>query len=188
MKKIITLAILAIYLNGFTALAATDDKWLSDKARLEKLSSDKAEMSDEERCQAIWDILWPWAIKDNLEARSYLFFLMAPPPHMKPLLLPGNTGDSVTKFKDAIIMAVHSYPYQFDTDMKETYQNVAHTLYQQAGFEQSSSGRKFLKCLENSENNCAEIAVQERLVPSFEEYAKNIDVFISAGIKSHCAE
>ena len=58
-------------------------------------------------CTKLWDELWPKAKEGSIEARQALFFLMAPPPDMKAILLPGNSGDLVTTYRDLTVMSTH---------------------------------------------------------------------------------
>ena len=76
-------------------------QWAEFKERLENLSAE--DLTDEERCQATWDMLWPEAKKGNLEARAWLFQIIMPWPHMVILLMPGKQQDIITRFRDGLI-------------------------------------------------------------------------------------
>lgn len=151
-------------------------EWAEDKSILEKVAN-------EGRCEEYWNILWPWAKRGNKEAMDSLFLLLMPPPHMDRICSPGNSCDLVSSLRDAVVFAVHTSDHQKD----EVYVGVANHLYETFGFRQTERGRNFIECLDKkSSRNCAAVAVYERLVPSFEEYASHIDALIAQGWKSTC--
>lgn len=155
--------------------------WVEDKAHLEELIS-------ENKCTEYWDVLWPWAKKGNLEARAWLFILMAPPPKITPIFAPGNSGDLITKIRNIVIMAAHSHDYQGDLSLWPGYKNTTNELYKMVGFNKSVKGKQFLECTkDNKAKDCTEIAVKSKLVPSFEKYAEQMDMFIEDGMRSKCA-
>lgn len=162
------------------------DGWLAVKASLEKSGQGL------NHCEESWDVLWPWAKKGNLEARFTLFFLMTPPPDMKPLFAPGSSGDRISWQRDVIIMLTHSLGYKGDPDLKDNqldvlaHYNDALALYKKFGLGSDYKSVEFLKCAQENKDNCAAIAVKNKIVPSFEEYAQQIDLFLEKGMKAHC--
>lgn len=156
-----------------------DPEWAAAKVQLEKLVS-------EEKCEEYWSTIWPYAKTGNLEARMVLLTFLAPPVHGTQIIPPGSTGDLVSKLRDIIIMAVHSSDYTGSEDFNQYYKDLAYDLYLKQGFEESVEGREFLKCVTEKANDCAAIAVKEKLVPSFDDYAKQIDLYTTSGMKSSC--
>ncbi|MCC7305011.1 MAG: hypothetical protein IT558_01995 [Alphaproteobacteria bacterium] len=163
--------------NSFTT-QSQDPEWLAAKKSLENLVQ-------EEKCSEYWNILWPWAKKGNLEARALLLISLAPPPDMNIIYAPGSSGDYISKLRDITIMSVHSHGYK--EKWFEDYKNLISDLYVQVGFDEISAGKDFLKCVKDTPSaNCIDIAVKEKLVPSFEEYASQIDALMKEGMKSTC--
>ncbi|PCJ99163.1 MAG: hypothetical protein COA45_06915 [Zetaproteobacteria bacterium] len=180
-KSILTFMLALPMLFSIPAYAdAENSNWIEDKVRLEKLVSEK-------KCTEYWGVLWPWAKAENYEARTMLLVLMAPPPHMRVVFAPGSSGDLVTNIRNIVIMAVHSHDIKDASSIRADYGETADGLYKMVGFGDSAGGRKFMECVQNKEaKNCAEIAVQEKLVPSFKNYSAQIDMFMENGMQSTC--
>jgi hypothetical protein len=155
------------------------EEWLETKNKLQELVKG-------EKCEEYWDLLWPWAKKGNLEARVDLLTLMAPPPHGTTVIAPGNSGDLVSRIRDILVMAVHSDGYKSEAAYTRDYRELAYELYINEGFQEIPEGRRFLECVKSGSGNCAEIAVKGKLVPSFDEYASQLDVLARSGMKSTC--
>lgn len=135
-------------------------------------------------CNDLWNALWPSAKEGDLESRAILFFFMIPPPDLPFQYAPGNAGDLVSRKRDIVIMAVHSQAY--DGPFEPGYKDLAYDQYLWSGFDQTWPGKKFLECVKTSGENCAQIAVDGELVPSFEDFARQIDALMAAGMKSTC--
>lgn len=157
----------------------TSSGWLAVKERFGNLGNAG-------RCDEQWDVLWPWAKKGKGEARALLLFIMVPPPDMPHVFAPGNTGDFVSRMRDAEIMAIHSYDYKPNEKVHEAYEDVVYQLGVNAGFADSIEGREFLACVKSKSKSCADIAVKGKLVPSFEDYARQVDALINQGFESTC--
>lgn len=134
--------------------------------------------------EELWEVLWSEAKAGDLEARAILFFFMIPPPHIPRLTPPGSTGDLVSRKRDIAIMAVHSQAY--DGPFERGYRDLAYDQFVSAGFDYPPGTSDFMKCVKASGDNCADIAVKAGLVPSFEDFAKQIDAMAAAGMKSTC--
>lgn len=153
--------------------------WQAEKVRLENLIQAG-------KCAEYWDVLWPSAKEGNLEARAILLTLLAPPVHGTQVFAPGSAGDLVSRLRDIVIMAVHTSDYRGSEDSTKYYRELAYDLYLKNGFDQTTDGQEFLKCVREEANGCAEIAVKGHLVPSFEDYANQVNSFINSGMKSTC--
>lgn len=178
MKYLAAIATIGILFSAGQSRGA-DPEWAAAKANLEKLVS-------EGKCDDYWSAIWPFAKKGNLEARMILLTLLAPPVHGTQIIPPGSTGDLVSKLRDIIIMAVHSSDYTGSEDFNQYYKDLAYDLYTKQGFDESVEGRAFLKCVSLKSNDCATIGVKGKLVPSFDDYAKQIDTYTNSGMKSTC--
>ena len=177
-KKIQTL-LTALLLSAFLCLLP-GNSFAADSKSLTK------NVKTQEECQRVWNELWSKAKKGDNEALFSLFIAIAPPPDMQRIIVPGSSGDLVSTLKDITIVSVHSYEYMSNLPEENAYRSMAKHLYEQT-FSQSARGKKFLQCVNNKSQDCAKLAVQENLVPSFEEYAKKIDFYVSAGFKSSCS-
>lgn len=115
-----------------------------------------------------------------------LLTLLAPPVHGTQIVAPGTTGDLVSRVRDITITAVHASDYKGSEESNQYYRDLAYDLYLKQGFEESPEGREFLKCVKEGSSNCSDVAVKGKLVPSFDEYAKQINIFTNSGMKSTC--
>lgn len=143
-------------------------------------------------CAKYWDILWPKAKAGDMEARWYIYFLMVSPPHMDIMFAPSTSQDYVSKMRSAIITAAHAYDYsaenssdEHEKQVIEDYREIAILLFKDAGFSETRR-EKFMACVTEGKQKCTHLAVEEHLVPSFEDYAKEIDALMAKGIKSTC--
>lgn len=167
-------------LFSVSAVAAENSAWLEFKQQSH---------GEVKKCADVWEGLWPFAKERNLEARVMLYNAMVIGPDTQQLLAPGNTGDLVTKIRDIVIMAVHSEDYKSQSERDDFFRSAAHSFYELYGFKSNPQGEKFMQCVEeNLSDNCADIAVKAKLVPSFEEYSKQIDAFLEQGMQSSCTQ
>ena len=138
-----------------------------------------SDMTDEERCQGTWDILWSWSKRGNLEARAGLLLTMA----MADREMPGRSGDSISRMRDATVLAVHSLGVSGAEG--ETVTSFLKGLEQ---YGSATAREKFFACAsEAPSQDCARIAVDEKLVPPFEHYVAEVDLFLAQGQKSTCS-
>lgn len=166
--------------QGFAASynSSNDPAWIIDKQKLEKI----------QECSDVWDILWPWAKSGNLEARTMLYtYTVVSSAYNSKFLLPGESGDLVTKMRNILILGVHSEDYKETSNSDDAVRSVVRSMYKQYEFDARDKGKKFLQCLDSKgTKNCSKLAVEAGLVPSFENYAKQIDAFVNAGMEVQC--
>jgi len=144
---------------------------------------ESAKISDDERCLETWNILWPWAKKGNLEARVFIALRVVSFLHMPYWRMPDDADDVLSRRRHAFIMIVHSSGIPDSGD--EPTLNQIFVDYIQ-GF--SFPGKKsLLSCLQEPKSLCAQGAVEQGVVPSFEVYAKEIDRNIAQGLKPRCS-
>lgn len=159
-----------------------DSDWASAKARFE-------ELGQEGECEKLWNVLWPWAKAGNLEARLYLFLITTPPPDVPFAYPPGSDGSYIERIRDSFILSIHSYGYEFESeDMSNMYHKERWNIYEQLGIKNTMTGRRFLECIKEESRDCVDIAVKEKIVPSFHDYARGIDMFLDRGFGSTCSE
>lgn len=169
-------------LVSLEAHAADQSKWELDRQKVLNLKD----------CNKKWKILWPWAKIGNLEARFIIFYLMLEPlPDVKArLLAPGNSGDLISLHRDLIMFLVFSEGYNPDEKIfNNTWdENLKIETYKMMGFSNHNPGKLFLRCLEKTtpKSTCVKLAVDKNLVPSFDQYAKQIDIFAANGLIATC--
>lgn len=154
--------------------------WIADRGLLQELLKQHA-------CDKVWATLWPWAKRGNMEARFLLFMLMVPPPDADILFAPGNVGDYATTMRDALVMAVHSLEFEDGSSESKHYRDVKVNLFRSFGGEESPRAASFMACLNKDSSGCVEFAVKEKLVPSFDEYAAQIDALMENGMTGSCS-
>lgn len=175
---------------------ANDARWQEDRDVW--FSLNKQEMSVREDCDRRWDILWRHAKQGNLEARAMMSMQFAPQlPLLPQIVPPGRTGDEISLLRDATIMAIHADDFQFDDgDRNDVFAQHKKTLYGTFLDRGTFSGGAYLACLKAPDNTAADCrkrasayvgeGFKTKLVPAFEDYAREIDAAVSAGMKPHC--
>ncbi len=177
-SAIITLLLFLIFFQFNVAFAQDDEDWI----RVVESAQ------NEQDCQKLWDVVWLEAKEGKLQARFGLYLLFMPPPHMTEITFSGRT-DMVSRLRDISVLAVHSTGvrhFENDDSITDFYYEGFNRLYKDLNFS-SIGGKSFLKCLNESRSpSCAQIAVDDNLVPSFEAYAHEIDVLLEQGMEPIC--
>lgn len=135
--------------------------WVDAKSHLQAL--------DKEDCSGVWDLLWPWAKKGNLEARVLLFNAMI----NDGVTPPGRVDYDFKKYThDALAMALYSYGY--DGTAADDFYRKAEVMWSVYG--KWPDLTPFRLCVvEAKSSTCVAHAVSAGFIPSFDEYAKEID-------------
>lgn len=176
MRKIATVLILILF--STSALAENDD-WSNDKIKLEELVA-------QGKCDEYWPLLWPWAKKGELEARDILFTASAVQLHSPEIYPPGRYGDSISHMRDILILMIHSMPQTSISEENNEARRYLETSFI-AELKNTPRAKRFLQCWENDgSQKCSVIAVEDRLIPSWDSYASEIDALIDKGFKSIC--
>lgn len=144
-----------------------------------------------ENCQAIWDLLWPWAKAGRLEARELLFYMGVPLIHMPTLLAPGMSTEIFERQNELLVLFAHA------AGSTNTHEGAAHSLYadfidafnvgyfKRLGYKSDA----WVTCMNKKPSPaCADILVKDKVISSFEEYAAQIDMLIAEGKKPICIE
>ena len=156
--------------------------WEADKKRL-----------DNADCDEIFDILWGWSKKGNLEARFRILlaigFMEGPylilPIDRKALEAQGdldnNTRSELERQK--FLMAAYSVGPGF-TDEENSWINVV--ISDEPGFEPSS---EFGSCMKKGRSQkCLDIVVKSGKIPSWEEFVAEKDALLRKGKKPTCPQ
>ncbi|MDP2205037.1 MAG: hypothetical protein Q8K65_01895 [Alphaproteobacteria bacterium] len=178
------------------AVANNDTEWKTAFAEWQKKDAQDKQQTDIESCQSLWDFTWLWAKRRNLEARGTLYTLMTMPKRMM-LPVPSAANDYASLMRDLMIIQVHSAGVQYidgaDEEIKSTYSGMTNFYEKQINFWDSLNGGTYLSCIKEastleSAQRCTQIAVEEKLVPSFEDYAAEIDTLIAQGLRPSCKD
>lgn len=178
----IILPVLFLSSLAYAEESKTDDREF--ETALEKFKL----LQNEGKCDEYWNVFWPLAKKGNLNARQALYYLVSFKLHMDDISAPGKSRDEVTQLRDYVILAVHSLgakPPGYEEIAKQRYEDLHFRIF---GFhKEHSRGYDFYKCYKETPSPaCADIAVKHEAVPSFEDYASEIDAAIAQGKKSIC--
>lgn len=177
-KIFLSLIVLLVFQGQ--AIADMEKDWKAFSRPIEKFEKKKD-------CQSIWNYLWPKAKAGDKDARFVLLTLIISWPHFMSLTMPGHQSDLVSTTRDGIIMGMHSAGTKFVPNFSTKEQthpaiDILRELLNQI------SGQKFLACLKQKDSNlCIEEAVEINLIPSFEDYAKEIDTLVAAGYQPQCS-
>ncbi len=154
------------------------DTWETAKKKMESVTF--GSMSDEAQCQFVWDTLWRWSKRGNVEARYNLFRFVYPGwPGLPHIMMPGRVGDEISLVRDSAILGVYSLEYRSDVDIESFLNETIGVV---------PAGQWFIQCIkEDSIKSCVRAAhSRANLIPSFEEYALEIDTLIAGGAKQKC--
>ena len=177
---IVSTIFLISMLNAGVAFSKDVDTWESDKKKIENMSGESA-------CEDRWNIIWKWAKKGNLEARYYMFVLMVPLPDMSSLCVPSYDKDSASYRRDLLIWAAYSLDFVPGDEMGDEYIKIRDSYREDTKMwigdlgKESEKVQNLIKCIESKKNNCTEVAVEYGFVPSFKDYAKQVDALLNVG-------
>ena len=136
-------------------------------------------MSGSVPCPQRWDILWHWSKTGNVAARGQLLYELT----WGDTYRPAYAHDPSLRFRDMAILSVYSFDDK-EPDMEKLQKlGVDHLR-----FLQWSNDKRFFACLDKHgyKEACAAMAIEDGLVPSFEDYAKEVDAAIAAGQRPVC--
>lgn len=153
--------LLVFFITVSFAWAQTPGDWQAAK----KQGATAVESGD---CARAWDIIWPWARNGKIEARA----ILAGGVFAIGLTPPGSGMDAISRFRHALILAVHGAAEGDSVATELLYGYIRTEVVSEMG------GRKMKQCLDagHPPNRCVADAVKQGFVPSFEAYAQEIDV------------
>lgn len=195
--KIVFILFVILTFNITTAIAAdTQNDWKSAYKDWQSQYTQNKPQTGNETCQRLWDFVWPWAKRGNIEARGMLYTIMTLPRGSSPLL-PLASRDYISYMRYLIILQVHSAGVQYlegaEEDVKSIYTEMSKFHEKQLGFLDNLSGGNYMPCIKNattlqSTQNCTQIAEKQGLVPSFKDFASEVDAMIAQGLLPSCKE
>lgn len=157
-------------------------------------------------CQNTWNLLWSEAKNGNLDARARLLLYTAPMPHAPSIKLPNEDNSKETYTRNAIILAANSLDAKLSSfkgdaeySSKEYYVPYALIFLTDEAFkigfpniDKDFKEENFLKCLviqyadKKEKNYCINEFYKNKTMPNFEEFSREIDMYINSGENVEC--
>lgn len=140
---------------------------------------DNSGASKEEKCHAKWALIWPLAKAGDLEARFHVFGIIA---YSGGLAVPKTLTSMMQEILVSYIHALGAPSLQSEArDIEGRYppilNNAPYLL----------ENEKFRQCVTKFRSHeCAALAVEQRLIPSYELFAHQIDLSISNDSSGLC--
>lgn len=163
--------------------ASTKNIALDEQLNLEKelQAVTASATTDLERCEAIWKVVWPLAKAGNKEARFGILMSVT----LGHFGLAPNYRDKVSSSRIFLILALHSFGAQ---SLAKDAQRAAGTYPSfLSDYPFMKDDIKFAECVTRGQTpECARVAVDDHLIPSFDDFAKEIDALIEAGTAPLC--
>lgn len=128
-------------------------------------------------CQKAWDLVWKKAKEGSLEGRAALATMIW--TNMSPPMTEKIWDRYFVPLQVYALGYEHESPYskEIPGDISSHYQNI-----------RSPENEEFFVCLEkNPSQKCTQIAIEKKIIPPFEVFAKEVDTGILAGEKPHCS-
>lgn len=187
MKKIYLMMLVALTSYSHPSMAQEKSdvlkakgSWQTDKIKAQQFIQDN-------ECNEEWSVLWPHARSGNVEAKAIIFSRLLSTGHGSGINTPLNVhGDRISSIKDSVIFFIHSLEIKYVQLPENTKYIQESTAAIRAdenmhSFMLALNGKRTLKCLEHEQNQselskCIHIAVEDKVVPSFEAYARDIDL------------
>lgn len=174
-RPLLFVFILCLMLGANISKADENLNWQSAKKEMRK-KLDESDQSQEAYCDIIWDTVWSWAKKGNLEARGMLaveFF-------MNGRRMPGHY-DWTTAYRDTVILSV--YATGSTDDMFIATKDSFYLTFPKYDLPY----KELFSCLKtHNDDRCIKLAIEKKVIPSFSDYAQEIDDQIAKGKRSIC--
>lgn len=143
-----------------SAGASSAEGWAESKSAI-------SEAIDKRDCARAWNLAWPWAKAGEGEARWGL----ATGVLSIGLMPPGVGRDAVTRYRHALVMAVHGASCGESAAVDLLVALLPKDMH-------IPIGQQLLACLTDGKLEprvCVDTAVSDRLVPSFASYSAELD-------------
>lgn len=180
--KTVSFSMVMLFLLAFSSsqkVYAKDDLFWA-----ERILPAYSKAAKEKNCQAMWNMLWPEAKKANLQARRMLSLSVAPLMHMDQIVMPGHSDDFITHLRDGLILMVHSSGVKYEKEYAGD--QILENLFYSKVLSKEAHNR-FWDCVLNVKSErCTAIAVEDNIVPPFNDYVAEIDEALKNGHKASC--
>jgi len=171
--KLLTIILTVLFWVGPVAYAQKESDWEITKNKAASLINSKD-------CANAWQLIWPWARKGNIEARA----ILATAIYAAGLIPPNSTSDAITLFRHSLILSVHGSANGDPAALELLHALLREKLISDMG------GSVLEGCLNigTPPSKCVENAVIDGFVPSFYDYAREIDTLSRAdwSLKASC--
>lgn len=181
MLKFIFLATALLFIS--TSIAHAESKDIVEWNKKQKIFEDWY-ANDPDGCNKVFTAVWKDAEKGDLNARFYLLVQMTM-MHGADMNLPSPSADYLTRHRQYIIMSAHSIGSTLDNEGTADKKYYTDIILQT--MDNISPLRDFEDCLQKDRSpECVKLAVKDGFLPSFEDFAKEIDLYIKAGYTAKC--
>lgn len=170
--------LLSRYTEDWTPKQA--DEWRKILPQLQAINASDTSLS--EQCVARWNILWPLAKAGNLKARNSLFMNLI----FSFVRIPDYPSDILSMNRLGVTLFMHS------RGAPRAYSNLDHLDPRGLGLSYSSfsaltQNEPVMTCMARGERQeCTRLAVQQKLIPSFDGLAAEIDGYLQNGKTFQC--
>jgi hypothetical protein len=162
------------------AMADNSPDWVV-KNKIELKSAFK-----EKNCDKIWNLVWPEIQKGDPLSINFFLMLVRPFMHMDGISPPHVIDRDDWHFRDGVQLTIYALKVR-DMGFQTWLDNETADSFLFDVLDQNIKARNFLGCLkENKGGRCRNIAIQDKVVPSFSEYTKEINDAIAQGKKPIC--
>jgi len=154
--------------------------WDEIESYSEQIMEDKS-INDADKCARIWSTIWPMAKAGNKEARFGLFAMRG---FSDMELTPASHNMATGQF-ELLVLYIHSLGASELS--KDAYRKAGQTPDIFSLYPFLNKGPRFKECMTKLQAaECTQIAVDEHLIPSFEDFSAEVDAGINSGRVSPC--
>lgn len=143
-----------------------------------------SDVSDEEKCQQIWSYNWQLQKEGNLNARYDAYYGLV----HGWFFIQGRPQDRLLASRDSSIYEFHAFgSATMQKDMgSKTPQELWESITMFRPIFARNTALETCVLDKGLDQACTQIAVQEGLIPSFAEFAAEIDMFLANGAHFVC--
>jgi hypothetical protein len=146
-------------------------EWSDVLGQLDLLLSNRS-LKKDIICDEVWKIIWPWLRAGRAEGAASVMGLA----YEIGLNLPGRGSDYITRLRDYSVLSV--YGFQYD--------NIGSRALLKNYIEGLDYSHEFFSCVSEGGVDCASIFARKGIVPDFEDFIREIEVFLNAGYGPIC--
>lgn len=122
-----------------------------------------------------WSEVWNEAKNGEQDAKFKILTSVLPLPHVERLTMSPERNDLASQSYHALVLLVHNCNFREGDALSEIYRDIANDFFMQRNLMTSAKANRFLKSFKQNEPDCAHYAVEDGLVPSFDQYSSEID-------------
>jgi|GEM_PF-2114099 len=159
------------------------EQWM--KSRQENAEINSSSRTHSQKCLARWSLIWELAKIGNLQSRLDLYIGLG----QQWIEIVGRPNDRLSRIRDG--MALYFYMLGSpDSNGEKPYFSVMRTFGISGEFSKTFEENEPLReCLKQElSQRCTKIAIEHKLIPTFEQYAAEIDMYLKQGATIECME